>query len=51
MRRRIQKSEHDLRDGSWMDKERRNMQAYEYLCRIGEAKEYLTRTVFTPCLI
>ncbi len=24
---------------NWMDKQRENLQAYEYLCRIGEAKE------------
>jgi Ras GTPase-activating-like protein IQGAP2/3 len=26
-------------DGTWMDKERLQVQAYEYLCHIGEAKE------------
>ncbi|CCJ28711.1 unnamed protein product, partial [Pneumocystis jirovecii] len=25
---------------TWMDKQRANIQAYEYLCHIGEAKEY-----------
>ena len=25
----------------WMDKKRVNIQAYEYLCHIGEAKEYI----------
>jgi hypothetical protein len=24
---------------NWMDKQRKNLQAYEYLCHIGEAKE------------
>jgi len=27
------------KDGNWMDKERESLQAYEYLCHIGEAKE------------
>ena len=26
--------------GSWMDMERKKLQAYEYLCHVGEAKEY-----------
>lgn len=26
---------------SWMDKQRKYLQAYEYLCHIGEAKEYV----------
>lgn len=26
---------------NWMDKQRKNIQAYEYLCHIGEAKEYV----------
>lgn len=24
---------------NWMDKQRKNLQAYEYLCHIGEAKQ------------
>ena len=30
----------DTKDDSWMDRERDNIHAYEYLCHIGEAKEY-----------
>jgi Ras GTPase-activating-like protein IQGAP2/3 len=26
--------------GAWVDEERKNLQAYEYLCHMGEAKEY-----------
>jgi hypothetical protein len=26
--------------GAWMDMERKNLKAYEYLCHVGEAKEY-----------
>ena len=26
--------------GQWMDEQRSNVRAYEYLCHIGEAKEY-----------
>ncbi|CAN6621291.1 hypothetical protein TRVA0_008S02036 [Trichomonascus vanleenenianus] len=26
---------------NWMDKQRKNIQAYEYLCHIGEAKEWI----------
>ncbi|KAJ3105040.1 hypothetical protein HDU97_008648 [Phlyctochytrium planicorne] len=29
------------KDASWMDKERLQLQAYEYLCHIGEAKEWI----------
>ncbi|KAJ3092687.1 hypothetical protein HK102_004149 [Quaeritorhiza haematococci] len=29
------------RDGSWMDNERRKLQAYEYLCHVGEAKDWI----------
>jgi Ras GTPase-activating-like protein IQGAP2/3 len=28
-----------MRPSAWMDYERKNIQAYEYLCHIGEAKE------------
>lgn len=27
--------------GDWMEQQRKNLQAYEYLCHVGEAKEYL----------
>ncbi|RKP27978.1 hypothetical protein SYNPS1DRAFT_26408 [Syncephalis pseudoplumigaleata] len=30
-----------LRPSAWMDFERRKLQAYEYLCHIGEAKEWI----------
>ncbi|RKP37752.1 hypothetical protein BJ085DRAFT_19646 [Dimargaris cristalligena] len=30
-----------LRNGNWCDLERRKLQAYEYLCHIGEAKEWI----------
>ncbi|RKP07724.1 hypothetical protein THASP1DRAFT_30466 [Thamnocephalis sphaerospora] len=30
-----------LRPSAWMDYERKNLQAYEYLCHIGEAKEWI----------
>ena len=29
------------RDDTWMDNERHNLQAYEYLCHVGEAKEWI----------
>ncbi|TPX69027.1 hypothetical protein SpCBS45565_g02717 [Spizellomyces sp. 'palustris'] len=29
------------RDAAWLDKERAQLQAYEYLCHIGEAKEWI----------
>ncbi|KAJ3397220.1 hypothetical protein HDU92_000100 [Lobulomyces angularis] len=29
------------KDSNWMDAERKNLQAYEYLCHIGEAKEWI----------
>ena len=37
----------DVRRNSrdWMDQQRKNLQAYEYLCRIGEAKELVTNLV------
>ncbi|KAJ3333331.1 hypothetical protein HDU76_009303 [Blyttiomyces sp. JEL0837] len=37
---RLQKAGNN-KDGSWMDKERQQIQAYEYLCHIGEAKEWI----------
>ena len=27
--------------GTWIDEERQNLRAYEYLCHVGEAKEYI----------
>ncbi|KAJ3189250.1 hypothetical protein HDU85_002875 [Gaertneriomyces sp. JEL0708] len=36
-----EKQEGGPRDASWMDKERAQLQAYEYLCHIGEAKEWI----------
>lgn len=30
-----------LRPSQWMDRERRSLQAYEYLCHIAEAKEWI----------
>ncbi|KAJ1918752.1 iqgap- protein [Tieghemiomyces parasiticus] len=30
-----------IRNGNWCDLERRKLQAYEYLCHIGEAKEWI----------
>jgi len=29
------------RGGRWMDQSRKQVQAYDYLCHIGEAKEYV----------
>ena len=29
------------RRGNWMDAQRKHLQAYEYLCHIGEAKEWM----------
>ncbi|TQB67810.1 hypothetical protein MPDQ_004704 [Monascus purpureus] len=34
--------------GSWMDKQRQFLQAYEYLCHIGEAKEWIEEVVQKP---
>ncbi|KAJ3131038.1 hypothetical protein HK100_006938 [Physocladia obscura] len=31
----------DKKDGSWMDRERHDIQTYEYLCHIEEAKEWM----------
>ncbi|KAJ1674516.1 iqgap- protein, partial [Spiromyces aspiralis] len=31
----------DLRTGNWCDIERRHIAAYEYLCHVGEAKEWM----------
>lgn len=41
---RLQKHSSDTdkkKDGSWMDRERHDIQTYEYLCHIGEAKEWI----------
>jgi hypothetical protein len=35
---RLQKDE-KINNSQWMDKQRNNLLAYEYLCHIGEAKE------------
>ncbi|KAI9202931.1 uncharacterized protein BJ171DRAFT_460734 [Polychytrium aggregatum] len=35
----------DGKDESWMDRERQNLQAYEYLCHVGEAKEWIEACV------
>lgn len=29
----------------WMDRERKNLQAYEYLCHVAEAKEYVCNLI------
>jgi Ras GTPase-activating-like protein IQGAP2/3 len=33
---------------NWMDKQRQFLQAYEYLCHIGEAKEWIEDIIHTP---
>ncbi|KAI9354864.1 hypothetical protein DFJ73DRAFT_795084 [Zopfochytrium polystomum] len=38
---RIQKSREKDNSGAWMDLERQQVQAYEYLCHIGETKEWI----------
>ncbi|KAJ3412002.1 hypothetical protein HDV05_001383 [Chytridiales sp. JEL 0842] len=47
-RKRITKADTDPRDSSWMDRERINLQAYEYLCHIGEAKEWIEACIREP---
>ncbi|KAI8096563.1 uncharacterized protein BX664DRAFT_257243 [Halteromyces radiatus] len=37
---RLQKNENHT-SSQWMDKQRNNLRAYEYLCHIGEAKEWI----------
>ncbi|CAG8494303.1 10610_t:CDS:10 [Racocetra fulgida] len=37
---RLQKTGERRNSRNWMDQQRKNLQAYEYLCHIGEAKEY-----------
>lgn len=34
-------SENTLNSRNWMDKQRQYLQAYEYLCHVGEAKEWI----------
>ncbi|KAI8893533.1 hypothetical protein BC833DRAFT_624784 [Globomyces pollinis-pini] len=34
-----------VRDDTWMDRQRKNSQAYDYLCHIGEAKEWIEACV------
>ncbi|KAL1855177.1 iqgap-related protein [Paecilomyces lecythidis] len=34
--------------GNWMDKQRQFLQAYEYLCHIGEAKEWIEDVIQKP---
>ncbi|KAI8810415.1 hypothetical protein BJ742DRAFT_747546 [Cladochytrium replicatum] len=36
------------KDGSWMDNERQRIQAYEYLCHVGEAKEWIEACIREP---
>jgi Ras GTPase-activating-like protein IQGAP2/3 len=35
-------------DRNWMDKQRQFLQAYEYLCHIGEAKEWIEDIIHKP---
>ena len=35
-------------DRNWMDKQRQFLQAYEYLCHIGEAKEWIEDIIHQP---
>ncbi|KAJ3219368.1 hypothetical protein HDU67_001587 [Dinochytrium kinnereticum] len=45
---RLQKGQAKDKDASWMDKERMQLQAYEYLCHIGEAKEWIEACIHEP---
>ena len=38
----------DWSDRNWMDKQRQFLQAYEYLCHIGEAKEWIEDIIHQP---
>ncbi|CAG8723214.1 7738_t:CDS:2, partial [Cetraspora pellucida] len=38
---RLQKTGERRNSRNWMDQQRKNLQAYEYLCHIGEAKEWI----------
>ncbi|KAL2916115.1 iqgap-related protein [Polyrhizophydium stewartii] len=40
-RHKLKKVDDGHRDGTWMESERKRLQAYEYLCHIGEAKEWI----------
>ncbi|KAJ3121772.1 hypothetical protein HK098_003406 [Nowakowskiella sp. JEL0407] len=42
---RLQKDRNAGKDGSWMDNERKRIQAYEYLCHVGEAKEWIENCI------
>ncbi|KAI8914600.1 hypothetical protein EDD86DRAFT_186564 [Gorgonomyces haynaldii] len=37
----LKKHDEQQRNATWMDQERTKLQAYEYLCHIGEAKEWM----------
>lgn len=39
---------YDWSDRNWMDKQRQFLQAYEYLCHIGEAKEWIEDIIQKP---
>ncbi|KAF0468087.1 IQ domain-containing GTPase activating protein [Gigaspora margarita] len=38
---RLQKTDERRNSRNWADQQRKNLQAYEYLCHIGEAKEWI----------
>ncbi|KAI8924263.1 hypothetical protein BC831DRAFT_501250 [Entophlyctis helioformis] len=40
-RHKLKKNEDGQRDATWMELERHKLQAYEYLCHVGEAKEWI----------
>ncbi|CAG8434697.1 12385_t:CDS:10 [Ambispora gerdemannii] len=42
---RLQKDSSRRNSRTWMDQQRKNIQAYEYLCHIGEAKEWIEACV------
>ncbi|CAG8441430.1 8358_t:CDS:10 [Ambispora leptoticha] len=42
---RLQKDSTRRNSRTWMDQQRKNIQAYEYLCHIGEAKEWIEACV------
>jgi len=48
-RRRLRKNNNETGEGGynkeWMDIERKNIQAYEYLCHVEEAKEWIERCI------
>ena len=41
-RKRLQKNTSGVANPGWIEEERNNLRAYEYLCHVGEAKEYFT---------